>query len=166
MHLLQPAISRSAPHTRIVFVSSASIQMPVDFSPSAFEPEMYAAARARPMKGYIYSKHAQILSALWWKRQLQVGADGKHLPKADQGGTVVAVDPWMVMDTGCGRFDIYNESMIDRNIALTPAQGAGVVWRAFVKDDFPEDPSAIVLSVSAAPVFSAVGPTRAHGGQA
>ncbi|RYC59424.1 hypothetical protein CHU98_g6794 [Xylaria longipes] len=128
LHLLRPKLEQSK--TRVVVVSSGAVQMVKD--PNTLENEMLAAQKT-DVSVYPATKFIQLLSAHWWRRQLQ--------------GTcqVVAVSPGLIPHTGLTRG---SDIKIPDNIpdAKSIPEGAQSILRAFTRDDIPEDPEQIFLT--------------------
>ncbi|KAI0536182.1 hypothetical protein GGR58DRAFT_476130 [Xylaria digitata] len=128
LHLLRPKLEQSK--TRVVVVSSGAVRMVKD--PSTLENEMLA-AKETDKSVYPATKFIQLLSAHWWRRQLQ--------------GTcqVVAVSPGLIPNTGLGRGSDMKmpDGLPD---AKSVPEGAQSVLRAFTRDDLPEDPEQIFLT--------------------
>ncbi|KAK4186389.1 WW domain-containing oxidoreductase [Podospora australis] len=137
IHLLKPKLLSSSP-ARVIVVSSGSIRRVSDVS--TLEQDLRAGSGVTGHDTYSQSKFVQLLGAHWWRRQFTaLNEQGKGDVK------VVAVSPGLIPATGIGRgagFAI-SDKMPD---AKTVPEGAQSIFRAFTRDDFPEDPDQIFLT--------------------
>ncbi|KAI0181899.1 NAD(P)-binding protein [Hypoxylon sp. FL1284] len=83
---------------------------------------------------YSATKFIHLLGAHWWRRQLQ--------------GTcrVVAVSPGLIPGTGLPRGTKLSSLPVDHPDAKSIPEGAQSIFRAFTREDFPEDPEQIFLT--------------------
>ncbi|KAI0004828.1 NAD(P)-binding protein [Xylariaceae sp. FL0662B] len=127
-HLLRGKLEQS--RSRIVFVSSGAVRGVED--PKFLEDDVKGGSET-VRSVYSATKFIQLLGAHWWRRQLQGKCE------------VVAVSPGLI--PGTGLFPS-KESPIPTNHpdAKTIAEGAQSIYRAFVRNDFPEDPDQIFLT--------------------
>ncbi|KAI5864198.1 NAD(P)-binding protein [Durotheca rogersii] len=127
-HLLREKLEAS--RSRIVIVSSGGVREITD--PDRLEAEVNGASKP-PLGVYCATKFAQLLGAHWWRRQLQGTC------------TVVAVSPGLIPGTGLMRNGSV-EIPANHPDAKSVAEGAQSIYRAFTRDDFPEDPDQIFLT--------------------
>jgi len=130
LHLLREKLAASK--SRIVVVSSGAIRIVKD--PSTLDEMVKAQSGANFSSLYPATKFIQLLSAHWWRRQLQGQCQ------------VVAVSPGLIPGTGLSRdveIVMPPEALKD---AKTTEEGAQSMLAAFTRDDFPEDPEQIFLT--------------------
>ncbi|KAI1104400.1 NAD(P)-binding protein [Jackrogersella minutella] len=128
IHLLREKLEAS--RSRIVVVSSGAIRGVEDTS--LLENDVKGASKTE-RSVYSATKFIQLLGAHWWRRQLQ----GKC--------QVVAVSPGLIPGTGLSRT---SAMPIPANLpdAKSIPEGAQSLFRAFTREDFPEDPDQIFLT--------------------
>ncbi|TQS31745.1 hypothetical protein Golomagni_07970 [Golovinomyces magnicellulatus] len=129
IHILRPKLEESK--SRIVFVSSGAIRNVPDTS--VLEEQLLDQGGAGMQATYSNTKFIQLLSAQWWRRQLQGTCD------------VVAVSPGMIPFTGLFRGSGFTPSM-DMPDAKPIDEGARSIIAAFNRSDFPEDTDRIFLT--------------------
>ncbi|KAI8963076.1 NAD(P)-binding protein [Daldinia sp. FL1419] len=129
VHLLREKLEAS--QSRIVVVSSGAVCLVKD--PKFLEHDLTGGTKTERSE-YGATKFVQLLGAHWWRRQLQ----GKcH---------VVVVSPGMVPGTGIMRGNDRMKLPMYHPDAKSIPTGARNIYRAFVRDDFPEDPEEIFLA--------------------
>ncbi|KAI1655841.1 NAD(P)-binding protein [Daldinia decipiens] len=129
VHLLREKLETSK--SRIVVVSSGAACLVKD--PKFLEDDLRGGSKTERTV-YDATKFVQLLGAHWWRRQLQ----GKcH---------VVAVSPGLVPGTGIIRGNDQLKFPINHPDAKSVPEGAQSIYRAFIRDDFPEDPDQIFLT--------------------
>ncbi|KAI2617489.1 NAD(P)-binding protein [Hypoxylon sp. NC1633] len=128
IHLLRGKLEAS--RSRIVVVSSGAVRNVQD--PSLLDESVKTSTSDFGL--YSDTKFIQLLGAHWWRRQLQGKCD------------VVAVSPGLIPGTGLARH--VDSFKIPANVpdAKSIPEGAQSMFRAFVRDDFPEDPEQIFLT--------------------
>ncbi|KAG8166124.1 hypothetical protein KVR01_004676 [Diaporthe batatas] len=127
-HLFREKLVESK--SRVVVVSSGAIRAVPDTS--VLDNHLLADSGTGDQTIYCESKFAQLLGAHWWRRQL---------PEC----RIVAVSPGLIPQTGIARHGSLKLTM-DMPDAKTVPEGAQNIWRAFTRDDFPEDPEQIFLT--------------------
>ncbi|KAH9883503.1 NAD(P)-binding protein [Xylariomycetidae sp. FL2044] len=130
IHLLREKLE--ADQSRVVVVSSGAVRNVED--PSLLEADVKGASKTT-RSVYSAAKFIQLLGAQWWRRQL--------LGKCD----VVAVSPGLIPGTGLSR-DMAPGTTLPFNHpdAKSVSEGAQNVYRAFTRDDLPEDPEQMFLT--------------------
>ncbi|KAF3071014.1 putative short-chain dehydrogenase reductase protein [Daldinia childiae] len=129
IHLLREKLEASK--SRIVVISSGAVCLVKD--PKFLEHDLTGGSKT-DRSVYGATKFVQLLGAHWWRRQLQ----GKcH---------VVAVSPGLVPGTGLIRGSDQFKLPINHPDAKSVPEGAQSMYRAFIRDDFPEDPDQIFLT--------------------
>ncbi|KAI2620187.1 NAD(P)-binding protein [Hypomontagnella submonticulosa] len=130
IHLLREKLEAS--QSRIVVVSSGAVRNVED--PSLLDNDVKGGSKTE-RSVYSATKFIQLLGAHWWRRQLQ----GKcH---------VVAVSPGLIPGTGLPRGFANTFTMpLNHPDAKSVPEGAQSIYRAFTRDDFPEDPDQIFLT--------------------
>ncbi|KAI0850122.1 NAD(P)-binding protein [Daldinia vernicosa] len=129
VHLLREKLEAS--RSRIVVVSSGAVCYVKD--PTLLEDDLKGGSKT-DRNVYSATKFVQLLGAHWWRRQLQ----GKcH---------VVAASPGLVPNTNLLRSSEHYSMLVNHPDAKTVPEGAQSIYRAFIRDDFPEDPDQIYLS--------------------
>ncbi|KAG5994400.1 hypothetical protein E4U52_001206 [Claviceps spartinae] len=115
---------------RIVMVSSGGVRNVEDIA--AIEQQITAGSGTEGFPVYASTKFLQLLSAHWWRRELE-----------DQC-RVIAVSPGMVPHTGLGRGTGYQ---VPANLSFseTRHQGGSRIVGALFRSDFPDDPERIFL---------------------
>ncbi|KAI1800177.1 NAD(P)-binding protein [Daldinia bambusicola] len=129
VHLLRAKLEAS--QSRIVVVSSGAVRRVED--PKHLEDDLKGGSKTA-LSVYAATKFVQLLGAHWWRRQLK----GKC--------TVVAVSPGLIPDTNLSRNSDQFQLNAKHPDAKTVPEGAQSIYRAFVRDDFPEDPDQIFLT--------------------
>ncbi|KAI1764320.1 NAD(P)-binding protein [Hypoxylon sp. FL1150] len=128
VHLLREKLEAS--QSRIVVVSSGAVRGVTD--PSLLEEDVKGGSKTE-RSVYSATKFIQLLGAHWWRRQLQ----GKcH---------VVAVSPGLIPGTGLPRGTTMTLPVNHPDAKSIP-EGAQSIFRAFTRDDFPQDPDQIFLT--------------------
>ncbi|KAG6218080.1 hypothetical protein E4U34_004304 [Claviceps purpurea] len=128
IHLLREKLF--AFQARIVMVSSGGVRDVED--PAAIEKQITAGSGTEGFPVYASTKFLQLLSAHWWRRELE-----------DQC-RVIAVSPGMIPHTGLGRGTGY-QVPADSPRAETMHQGGSRIVGALFRSDFPDDPERIFL---------------------
>ncbi|KAG6029710.1 hypothetical protein E4U19_007884 [Claviceps sp. Clav32 group G5] len=128
IHLLREKLF--AFQARIVMVSSGGVRNVED--PAAIEQQITAGSGTEGFPVYASTKFLQLLSAHWWRRELE-----------DQC-RVIAVSPGMIPHTGLGRGTGY-QVPADSPCAETMHQGGSRIVGALFRSDFPDDPERIFL---------------------
>ncbi|KAI0131221.1 NAD(P)-binding protein [Daldinia grandis] len=129
IHLLREKLEASK--SRIVVISSGAACFVKD--PTLLEDDLKGGSKTK-RSVYGATKFVQLLGAHWWRRQLE----GKcH---------VVAVSPGLVPSTNLVRGSNQYNDLVNRPEARSVSQGARSIYRAFTRDDFPEDPDEIFLA--------------------
>ncbi|KAG5940753.1 hypothetical protein E4U60_000328 [Claviceps pazoutovae] len=128
IHLLREKLF--AFQARIVMVSSGGVRDVED--PAAIEKQITAGSGTEGFPAYASTKFLQLLSAHWWRRELE-----------DQC-RVIAVSPGMIPHTGLGRGTGY-QVPADSPHAETMHQGGSRIVGALFRSDFPDDPERIFL---------------------
>jgi len=118
-------------NSRIVVVSSGAIKSVQETDSLA--SNLKAKSGTGPRQLYPASKFAQLLGALYWRRQLKGSCH------------VVAVSPGLIPNTGLARHSDFKLTM-DMPDAKEVSVGAQSILRAFTRDDFPADPDQIFLT--------------------
>ncbi|KAG6088880.1 hypothetical protein E4U31_000998 [Claviceps sp. LM219 group G6] len=128
IHLLREKLF--AFQARIVMVSSGGVRNVEDIA--AIEQQITAGSGTEGFPVYASTKFLQLLSAHWWRRELE-----------DQC-RVIAVSPGMVPHTGLGRGTGYQ---VPANLSFseTRHQGGSRIVGALFRSDFPDDPERIFL---------------------
>ncbi|KAH7318932.1 hypothetical protein BKA65DRAFT_513491 [Rhexocercosporidium sp. MPI-PUGE-AT-0058] len=130
LHLLREKLVESK--TRVVVVSSGAIRMVKDLE--KLNDIVKAESGGWFMDLYPASKFIQLLSALWWRRELQGSC------------RIVAVSPGLIPDTGLARNTTFTPTEEMMKDAKSVETGAQSILAAFTRDDFPDDPERILLT--------------------
>ncbi|KAK6954949.1 hypothetical protein Daesc_002578 [Daldinia eschscholtzii] len=83
---------------------------------------------------YASTKFVQLLGAHWWHRQLKDKCQ------------VVAVSPGLIPGTNLARNSGQAKEFVNHPDAKSVPEGAQSIYRAFTRDDIPEDPEQIFLT--------------------
>ncbi|KAG5973324.1 hypothetical protein E4U56_005111 [Claviceps arundinis] len=128
IHLLREKLF--AFQTRIVMVSSGGVRDVEDIA--AIEQQIKAGSGTEGFPVYASTKFLQLLSAHWWRRELEDKC------------RVIAVSPGMIPHTGLGRGTGYQ---VPANLSFseTMHQGGSRIVGALFRNDFPDDPERIFL---------------------
>ncbi|OTB14856.1 hypothetical protein K445DRAFT_62095 [Daldinia sp. EC12] len=129
IHLLREKLEAS--RSRIVVVSSGAIRLVED--PKYLEEDLKGGSRTE-RSVYASTKFVQLLGAHWWRRQLKDKCQ------------VVAVSPGLIPGTNLARNSGQAKEFVNHPDAKSVPEGAQSIYRAFTREDIPEDPEQIFLT--------------------